>query len=144
MSNCFFKGRFSSNVFNKHLIHAKKSCLYISFANIIFDYLFILCKLKMHSVRKSQNNFFLHILQIRRLHCLPQVPEAYCIFVNAWSSCSFSMDTENTLISFHILDKQPATDGTVWSNGAPSWPQEANGIPSAFELGLRIFETEQL
>lgn len=54
------------------------------------------------------------------------------------------MDTENMLISFHILDKQPATDGTVWSNGAPSWPQEANGIPSAFELGLRIFETEQL
>ena len=53
-------------------------------ANIIFNYLFILCKLKMHSIRKSQNNFFfLHILQIRLLHFLPHVSEAYCIFVNA-------------------------------------------------------------
>ena len=54
-------------------------------ANIIFNYLFTLCKLKMHSITKSQNNFFffLHILQIRLLHFLPQVSEAYCIFVNA-------------------------------------------------------------
>ena len=27
-------------------------------ANIIFNYLFTLCKLKMHSITKSQNNFF--------------------------------------------------------------------------------------
>lgn len=48
------------------------------------------------------------------------------------------------LILFHILDKQPAAEGTVWSNGAPSWPQEANGILSACELRLIIFETKQL
>lgn len=52
--------------------------------SIIFNYLFILHKLRMHSIRKSQNLFFFfHILQIRLLHFLLWVSEAHCIFVNA-------------------------------------------------------------